>query len=84
MISGSKVLGIGPSQGAAAEVVAKTGIGKFFERDDTVGVYAYITSCFEEFNRNESPFNIRNESMEKYSFNKLSQQLESTMKELIR
>ena len=84
MISGSKVLGIGPSQGAAAEVVAKTGIGKFFERDDTAGVYAYLITCFEAFNSNESAFTIRNESMEKYSFNKLSQQLDSTMKELIR
>jgi glycosyltransferase involved in cell wall biosynthesis len=84
MISGSKVLGIGPSQGAAAEVVAKTGIGKFFERDDTAGVNAYLITCFEAFNRNESAFTIRNESMEKYSFNKLSQQLDSTMKELIR
>ncbi len=84
MISGSNVLGIGPIQGAAAEVVKTTGIGKFFDRTDTNGVSAYIMSCFKAFGRNEHSFNDRNESMEKYSFNKLSQQLDSNMKELIR
>lgn len=84
MISGSNVLGIGPIQGAAAEVVSSTGIGQFFDRTDGSGVYSYIMSCFEAFDRNEYTFNDRNESMEKYSFNKLSQQLDSTMKDLIR
>ena len=84
MISGSNVLGIGPIQGAAAEVVSSTGIGQFFDRTDGSGVYSYIMICFEAFDRNEYTFNDRNESMEKYSFNKLSQQLDSTMKDLIR
>lgn len=84
MISGSNVLGIGPTKGAAAEVVSTTGIGKFFERADTNGVYAYIMDCFKAHERNEQTFNERNESMEKYSFTELSKQLDSVLKKLIR
>ena len=84
MISGSNVLGIGPVEGAAAEVVSTTGIGKFFDRTDTSRVYAYLMSCFEAFDRNEYTFNNRNESMEKYSFSELTNQLDSTLRQLIR
>ena len=84
MISGSNVLGIGPTQGAAAEVVRTTGIGKFFERADTNGVYAYIIDGFKAYERNEQTFNERNKSMEKYSFTELSKQLDSVLKKLIR
>lgn len=83
MISGSKVLGIGPIQGAAAEIVNTTGIGEFFERADMNGVYTYLIECFKEYERDNQALNERNLAMNKYSFIQLSKQLDSILKELI-
>ena len=83
MISGSKVLGIGPTKGAAAEVVQDTAIGSFFEREDADGVYHFLVDELQAFLGGNTKKNTLGETVEKYSFESLSADLDRQLRALI-
>jgi len=83
MISGSKVLGIGPTKGAAAEVVQDTAIGSFFEREDADGVYHFLVDELQAFLDGSKEKNTLGEIVEKYSFESLSADLDRQLRALI-
>ena len=83
MVSGSKVLGIGPTKGAAAEVVRDTGIGSFYEREDTEGVSAFLMNQFQAFKEDNSQKNSLGKAVQTYSFKSLTADLDSQLRALI-
>jgi glycosyltransferase involved in cell wall biosynthesis len=83
MLSGNPVLGIGPTDGAAADLVKKTQIGSFFEREDVDGIKDFILNNFETFKKGDSTLSPNHSEIEKYSFEQLTTELESQMNELI-
>ncbi|MGN8225770.1 hypothetical protein [Gracilimonas sp. BCB1] len=82
MISGNPVLGIGPVDGAAAELVGDTNIGKFFAHDDTSGVHNFILQAFKAYKEKRVLAEPDKEAIEEYSFKNLTQKLESSLKSL--
>lgn len=79
MISGNPVLGIGPVDGAASELVQQTNIGSFFDHEDTEGVKKFIVSLFEAAQKREVLFTPDQDAIEEYSFKNLTQKLEDIM-----
>ncbi|MBR9916668.1 glycosyltransferase family 4 protein [bacterium] len=75
MISGKPVLGIGPVDGAASELVQKTNIGEFFEHTDSAGVFKFILKVFEASKKEQTLFERDQDEVDKYSFKNLSSQL---------
>lgn len=84
MLSGNPVLGIGPTDGAAAELVRDTEIGKFFEREDGYGMLEYIRSIYNSWKTNSPSVQPNSEAIEAYNFEHLTDQLERLMNELVR
>lgn len=83
MVSGTKVLGIGPTKGAAAELVRHTNIGSFYEREDAEGVFAFLINEFKAYKKNKSQKNSLGEAAQKYSFESLTTDLDSQLRALI-
>lgn len=79
MISGNPVLGIGPTNGAAAELVRKTNIGAFFDHEDDKGATDFILNVFEAFKKNKELFIRNEEAVDDYNFRHLTQKLEQIM-----
>lgn len=75
MISGKPVLGIGPIDGAASELVDKTNIGKFFEHTDNDGVFNFILKVFNASRKGKTLFKSKKGEVDKYSFKNLSSHL---------
>lgn len=84
MISGNPVLGIGPVDGAASELVQKTNIGGFFGHEDTEGVKEFIISLYEAAQRGEGLFTPDQKAIDEYSFEHLTKRLEDIMLSSIR
>lgn len=82
MISGNPVLGIGPVDGAAADLVTETNIGKFFAHDDHRGVQDYILQAFEAYKEQRVLAEPDKKAIEEYSFKNLTQKLESSLNSL--
>lgn len=80
MISGNPVLGIGPTDGAASDLVSKTNIGKFFDRTDSDGVAEFIIKMIEAASSGADPlFKAIENEVEAYSFKQLTAHLEEIM-----
>ncbi len=84
MISGNPVLGIGPVDGAAADLVSDTNIGKFFAHDDDKGVQNYLLQAFEAFQEKRALTEPAGEAIEEYSFKNLTQKLENSLNSLLK
>ncbi len=82
MISGQPVLGIGPVDGAASELVSKTNIGQFFDHEDATGVTKFILKIYEAAQNNEKIFTPSQEAIEEYNFRHLTNRLEQIMDSL--
>lgn len=79
MISGNPVLGIGPVDGAASELVQKTNIGGFFDHEDAKGVKEFIISQYEAAQNGKTLFTPNEEAIDEYSFEHLTKKLENIM-----
>jgi hypothetical protein len=44
--AGIPVVGVGPADGDAARILADTGTGKMFSRDDVDGLFAYLEKAY--------------------------------------
>ncbi|MDR9417007.1 MAG: glycosyltransferase, partial [Gracilimonas sp.] len=83
MISGKPVLGIGPVDGSAAELVQNTNIGRFFDHEDTEGVMAFIQQVYFSAKKNEPLFLSNQEAIDQYNFRRLTENLATIMDSLI-
>jgi len=79
MISGNPVLGIGPTDGAAAELVSNTNIGSFFDHEDEKGVSHFLLKVYDAAQQNEDLFSRNKEAIDTYNFKYLTQKLEQIM-----
>ena len=83
MISRKPVLGIGPIDGAASDLVQKTNIGEFFDHNDDEGVYRFIQRVYDASQNGEILFEQDQDEVEKYSFNNLSARLTEILEDQI-
>lgn len=83
MISGNQVLGIGPIDGAAAQLVNETNIGSFFEHDDMEGVTEFILKSYTNSKTNQGSIPPNKSAISSYSFEKLTESLEKIMRSLL-
>lgn len=79
MTSGNPILGIGPLDGSAAQLVQTANIGKFYSHQDTKGIQKYILQLIN----GEVRLNPNQEVINEYDFRYLTQQLEQIMDDLI-
>ncbi len=49
MATGNKILGIGPVEGDAADLLKQTGTGRMFDYDDSNGIAAFIRQHYNEW-----------------------------------
>ena len=82
MVSGKPVLGIGPVDGSAAELVKSTNIGSFFDHCDTEGVYDFIVKMYKANQRDEVLFKSSKDVVDLYSFKNLTEKLKLIMDSL--
>lgn len=83
MLVGKPVLGIGHTDGKAAEVVQNTGIGQFFDHEDTEGVYTYLLDQYNLWKQGKQAFQLNREAINAYDFKQLTQRLSAQMNTLI-
>ncbi len=84
MLSGNTVLGIGPTDGAAANLVHETNIGSFFEREDFDGIRNFILKMYEAHQHGKLEQNPNRDAIKKYSFEHLTSELESQINTLLK
>lgn len=83
MISGNPVLGIGPLDGSAAELVKKAKIGQFFSHQDSEGIKKILLQLATEKQDEKSHFEPNQSIINQYNFRYLTQKLEHIMNSLI-
>jgi glycosyltransferase involved in cell wall biosynthesis len=79
MISGNPVIGIGPVDGAASELVQKTNIGAFFDHEDEKGTTEFLLKAYDAAQKKEDLFTPKEEAMNSYNFKRLTEKLEQIM-----
>ncbi|MDR9418109.1 glycosyltransferase [Gracilimonas sp.] len=79
MTSENPILGIGPLNGSAAQLVQKANIGQFFSHQDSKGIQEYILQLVNE----ELEISPNQEVINQYDFRYLTHQLEQIMDDLI-
>ena len=84
MLSGNTVLGLGPTDGAAADLVHETNIGSFFEREDFEGIRDFILEMHEAHQHGKLEPTPNHDAIKKYSFEHLTSQLENQISTLIK
>ncbi|MBO6584532.1 MAG: glycosyltransferase [Gracilimonas sp.] len=83
MTSGKPVMGIGPVDGAASELVTNTNIGKFFSHEDEKGVASFIKETYHAKQKEETLFNPSQKAIQQYDFSYLTKRLEKILVDLI-
>lgn len=83
MTSGNPILGIGPLDGSAAELVKKANIGQFFSHQDKDGIKQFILELSEASHRGQNRFEPNQAVINEYDFSYLTQKLEQIMNSLI-
>lgn len=84
MISGNTVLGIGPTDGAASELVKDTNTGEFFDHEDSEGVFDFILKVVDAKATQKVLYKPNQDTVEEYNFKNLTSQLEGIMNQLVR
>ena len=83
MLSNNPIIGIGPIDGAAAELIQKTNTGKFFDRTNNNGMLNYILEVYNANRNGTKILEPNKEAVLKYNFKVLTDQLENKLIHLI-
>jgi hypothetical protein len=80
--TGNAVLGLGPVDGVASEVLNETEAGKMYAREDKDGVKRALLSYYEKWKRGEKLEVSNKEAIEEYSFRTLTRRLSDIIQEI--
>lgn len=76
------ILGIGPPEGDASELLLRTGAGKMFDYRDQSGIRTFCINQFEKWEDGEVEVSIDTDEIEKYSRYSLTKKLTKVFEEL--